>query len=292
MRTKILGAGALRLMGALGASHVASARLSRPVEKLAIQSEEHRTHRLEAEASLASTSAELQRSARFSADASHQLKSPVTVLRTGIDSLLAREDLPREVYDELSTLLHQTYRLTGVIDDLLLLSRMDAGALQINFAAVNLTPLVAEWLDDLSALPDELNLRIESEVPRGFEIAGERRYISLIVQNLLENACKYNRPGGRVRVSAFVDGPWALFRVGNTGRTIELASQEHIFERFHRGAVSENVPGHGLGLNLARELTLLHRGDLQLVRSADDWTEFEARFRLAGAAQITAASDV
>jgi signal transduction histidine kinase len=57
--------------------------------------------------------------------------------------------------------------------------------------------------------------------------------------------------------------------------------REHIFERFHRGSVGENVPGHGLGLNLARELARLHGGDLQLVRSDEAWTEFEARFRLA-----------
>src|SRR4029077_13922897 len=80
---------------------------------------------------LVSTSEELKRSTRYSADASHQLKTPVTVLRAGLESLLTREDFKPEVYDELSALLHHTRRLTGVIDDLLLLSRMDAGHLQI-----------------------------------------------------------------------------------------------------------------------------------------------------------------
>jgi signal transduction histidine kinase len=72
--------------------------------------------------------------------------------------------------------------------------------------------------------------------------------------------------------------------VRNSGRPIPPESQAHIFERFHRGAVGENVPGYGLGLNLARELARLHQGDLRLLRSDADGTEFEVCFRLAAAA--------
>ncbi len=67
-----------------------------------------------------------------------------------------------DVYDKLSALLHQTYRITGVIDDLLLLSRMDAGRLQIDFDSVNLSQLLEEWIDDLSALPDDLHVKLET----------------------------------------------------------------------------------------------------------------------------------
>jgi signal transduction histidine kinase len=112
-------------------------------------------------------------------------------------------------------------------------------------------------------------------------IEGEARYTSLILQNLLENARKYNSSGGRIRVAARADGPWCVLAIGNTGRPIPPAAREHIFERFHRGSAAENVPGHGLGLNLARELARLHRGDLRLIRSDPDWTEFEVRFCLA-----------
>src|SRR5207249_3739301 len=117
--------------------------------------------RKRAEAALATTSEELERSARYSADASHQLKSPVTVLRVGLEALLAREDFKPEIYEELSGLLHQAYRLTGVIDDLLLLSQMDAGHLHIESEPVNLSQLIDEWLDDLGALPDSFDVKIE-----------------------------------------------------------------------------------------------------------------------------------
>jgi signal transduction histidine kinase len=281
LRWQILGAGAGLLFLGFAASHFIAKRFAAPVAKLAVDSEENRVRRKRVEAALASTHEELQRSARFSADASHQLKTPVTVLRAGIEELLRRENLDSTVYDELSELHHQTYRLTGVIDDLLLLSRMDAGRLQIEFNPVNLSQLIEEWLDDLTALPDPLGLEVKTHVPPGLYIAGERRYASLILQNLLENARKYNRAGGRIQVSARADDGWAYLTVGNTGPSIPVEMQPYIFERFSRGANGEKIAGHGLGLNLARELVRLHGGELGLVSSDEKWTEFEVRFRLA-----------
>jgi signal transduction histidine kinase len=279
LRAEVIGVGVLLLAAGFFASQFAASRLSRPVQRLAIESRTHLAERRRAEESLATTSQELKRSARFSANASHQLKSPLSVLRAGIESLLTRNDFEPPVYDELSSLLHQTYRLTGVIDDLLLLSQMDAGRLQIAFSSVDLSELVDEWLDDINALPESFEVRIEKEVSTGLYVAGEKRYTSLIVQNLVENARKYNRPGGRIRVTAFRNARGVTLNVGNTGPTISPEAQQHIFERFHRGSVGENVSGHGLGLNLASELALLHGGRLRFVRSNDDWTEFEVTFR-------------
>jgi signal transduction histidine kinase len=278
LRWQIGGAGALLLLGGFIASHVVALRFSAPVKKLALDSEENRAQRKRAEAALATTARELERSSRYSADASHQLKSPVTVLRIGLETLLSREGFKPDVYEELSALLHQTHRLTGVIDDLLLLSRMDAGHLQIASTPVNLSQLVDEWLDDLSALPDSPDVKIEKEFATDLFVAGEKRYTSLIVQNLLENARKYNRPGGLIRVSAVRarGNRNVLLSVGNTGRTIPPG--ENIFERFHHRSTPSAVSGHGIGLNLARELARLHGGDLSLIRSENDWTEFAVRF--------------
>jgi len=276
LRWQIGSAGAFLLLGGFVASHVVALRFSGPVKKLALDSEENRAGRQRAEAELATTAQELERSSRYSADASHQLKSPVTVLRVGLESLLSREDFKPDVYEDLSVLLHQTRRLTHVIDDLLLLSRMDAGHLQIASDSVDLSEIVDQWLDDLRALPDSPDVTIEKKFPSGLFVAGEKRYTSLIVQNLLENARKYNRPGGRIRVSALGNGKDVVLAVGNTGRTIPQG--ENIFERFHHSSTPSAVSGHGIGLNLARELARLHGGDLRLVQSQEDWTEFEVRF--------------
>ena len=130
-----------------------------------------------------------------------------------------------------------------------------------------------------SDLPDPLGLAVKAHVPKGLCIAGERRYTSLILQNLLENARKYNRSGGRIHVTAREENGSVYFTVGNSGPAIPAEMQRHIFERFSRGPNGETVAGHGLGLNLARELVRLHGGEMKLVSSENDWTEFEVRFR-------------
>ena len=79
-----------------------------------------------------------------------------------------------------------------------------------------------------------------------------------------------------------------MLRIGNTGRAIALPAQAHIFQRFHHNSGS-SVTGHGLGLNLARQLARLHGGDVNLVRSENDWTEFEVRFQVANAVPNTLA---
>lgn len=275
----VFAGGGLLLIG-LVVSQLAARRLAAPVERLAAESEEDRVQRARAEAALELSHEELQRSARFSADASHQLKTPVTVLRAGLEELLTQDDLSPATREEIGALVHQTFRLSSVIEDLLLLSRVDAGRLTIDLQAVDLSQLIEAALDDLSVLPEVPGLKIETEFPESLQVAGEKRYTALIVQNLLENAHKYNRPDGRLRIGVVVADGEARLMVGNTGRPIPTEAQRHIFERFHRGAMGENVPGYGLGLNLARELARLHRGDLRLVKSSDDWTEFEVRFRL------------
>jgi signal transduction histidine kinase len=281
LRWQFGGVGAVLLLGGFVTSHFVAVHFAKPVEQLALDSERNREQRRHAEARLISASEKLNRSTRYSADASHQLKSPLTVLRAGLEALLAHEDFKPEIYEELSTLLHQTRRLNGVIEDLLLLARLDAGDLQLQSEPVNLSQLVEEWLDDLDALPDSLDVEIQKEFPLDLYVAGAKRYISLIVQNLLENARKYNRKGGRIRVAAQAKGTEIRLAVGNTGQPIARDAQEHIFERFRRAATGATVSGHGLGLNLARELARLHDGDLKLVCSADDWTEFELRLSAA-----------
>ena len=272
-------AGALLLALGIAASYCISARLAVPVRALAAVSRENRTLRERAEAALVVKGAELDRSIRFSADASHQLKTPVAVLRAGLDELLAREEISAEVCGEISLLVHQTFRLTSIIEDLLMLSRLDSGRLQLDLSPVDLTRVVETCLDDLRLAHDAAAPEMQIDLPPALSIAGDMRYTMLIVQNLLENARKYGRPGAPIRITAReAEGAISLV-VANRAEPIPRDAWERLFERFHRAAVGENISGHGLGLNLARELARLHGGDVRLLRSDEEWTEFEIRFR-------------
>ena len=272
-------AGALLLALGVGASFYISARLAVPVRELARVSQENRVLRERAEAALVFKTKELERSIRFSADASHQLKTPVAVLRAGLDEMLAGDDVSGEIREELSMLVHQTFRLTSIIEDLLLLSRLDSGRLHLELSAVDLTRVVETCVDDLRLSHTGPPLDVEIELPVGLQIAGDLRYTMLIVWNLVENARKYSRPDAPIRITARAGGGDVSLVIANQAAPIPAASREHIFERFHRATVGENIPGHGLGLNLARELARLHGGDVLLLRSDENWTEFEVRFR-------------
>jgi len=243
--------------------------------------------REEAEAALEQTSVELARTMRFSADTSHQLKTPITVLRAGLEELRQRPEMTDESREDVTALVYQTARLSSMIHDLLLLSRLDAGRLELQMTDVDLSQLIDSLADDLSAVPSAPDFDVDVDVPRDMHVLGEKRYISMILQNLLENAWKYNHPGGSIAITAHEQTDVLTLRVGNTGPPIPQQAQQHIFERFHRASVGENVPGHGLGLNIARELALLHGGDLRLVKSNSEWTEFEVTFRLASVSHAT-----
>ncbi|MEO8615814.1 MAG: HAMP domain-containing sensor histidine kinase [Luteolibacter sp.] len=215
---------------------------------------------------------------RFSADASHQLKTPVTILRAGLDQLSSEKDLTAAQSAEVAVLRQQTRRLTALIEDLLLLAQADAGRLQLEFREMDLKPMIDAALDDLQTLVLEQKITVEKELPTDLPTLGDRSRVRLVLQNLIENAAKYTDAGGRVKVRAFQERDWAVVRIGNSGGTIPHEDRERIFERFRRGAaVGENVRGHGLGLNIAREIVRAHGGELKLFAAEEGWTEFEFR---------------
>lgn len=211
---------------------------------------------------------------RFSADASHQLKTPVAVLRAGLESLRDSPEIGSAARDELDGLLRQVRRLTGLIQDLLLLAGTDARRLRLESQPFDLSDLAAEALDDLGVLAHD-RLEVESDLTPGLTVCADRRHVAMVSQNLIENAAKYTPEGGRVRVTTSREGHVARLSVANTGPALPEADREGIFERFRRGSqVGEGTSGHGLGLNIARELARAHGGDLELVRSDGEWTEF------------------
>jgi two-component system heavy metal sensor histidine kinase CusS len=215
---------------------------------------------------------------RFSADASHQLKTPVTILRAGLDHLSCGTDLNEAQAAEVSMLRQQTRRLTSLIEDLLLLAQADAGRMLLDRRDFDLVPLVEAAADDLLALVDERRIQLEMDLPKKLLVKADRRLIGMALQNLVENAAKYTANDGCIRLAGFLDADSVGIIVANTGKGIPVADRELIFERFRRGSdTGGKVEGHGLGLNIARELARAHRGDLVLKTTGPDWTVFELR---------------
>lgn len=215
-----------------------------------------------------------EQAARFSADASHQLKTPIAILRAGIEEILHQPGLSDEQRERVSDLLQQTRRLSSVAENLLLLSRADTGRLALRATQIDLSKLLEGSLEDARILGAGSDLQIEANIPESLPMNGDREMILLTVQNLVENAVKYNRPGGKILVSAEKRDHEVQIYVGNNGPGIPPKRAPHVFERFYRARGDEQTRGHGLGLSIARELARAHGGDLTLAASAADWTEF------------------
>lgn len=211
---------------------------------------------------------------RFSAEASHHLKTPISVLRAGIEEILTDPATPAKQQNRADALLHQVHQLTSIAENLLLLARADAGRLELSRTEFNLSEVLEGVCDDARVLGEDHGLTVETSIAPRLSLVGDRASIALVVQNLIENAVKYNIPGGRVCIDAHRNDGEVEVVIRNNAEPIPPARLPHIFERFYRGRPDGRNPGPGLGLSVASELTKAHGGCLEVARSDATWTEF------------------
>ncbi|HZR79077.1 MAG TPA: ATP-binding protein [Chthoniobacterales bacterium] len=216
-----------------------------------------------------------EQSVRFSADASHHLKTPLAVLRAGIEQILTDPNSSPTEQTRANVLLDQVHRLTSVSENLLLLARADAGRLELKREHFDFHDVLDGAREDLETLAKSENISIETNLERPVPLYADRFSVSLIVQNLIHNAVKFNRPAGTIQLALSLLNGKVQLRVANKGEPIPKERAQHIFERFYRLGTSRDASGHGLGLSIARELAIAHGGDLILLRSDEEWTEFQ-----------------
>jgi two-component system heavy metal sensor histidine kinase CusS len=215
-----------------------------------------------------------EQSIRFSADASHHLKTPLAVLRAGIEEILTDPKSSAIQQARANALLDQVHHLTSVSENLLLLARADAGRLDLERREFDLREVLDGACDDARTLAEPRGIKVETDMPDHLPIVGDPFAISLIVQNLIDNAIKYNQRGGCIRLMAQARDGQVELAVANKGEPIPKERADQIFERFYRARSNQRAPGQGLGLSIARELAIAHGGQLSLARSDPDWTEF------------------
>jgi len=215
-----------------------------------------------------------EQSVRFSAEASHHLKTPISVLRAGIEEILTDPDTPAKQQTRADALLHQVHQLTSIAENLLLLARADAGRLELHPEPFDLSEVLRGMCEDASVMAEAGGLEVEAKLPPELPVVADRPAVSLIVQNLLENAIKYNQAEGCICIYASARDGEAEVTVKNNGEPIPPERAPHIFERFYRARADARISGPGLGLSIAAELAKAHGGRLELVRSDREWTEF------------------
>ena len=233
---------------------------------------------------------------RFSADASHELKTPLTVLRSSIEDLLESPTLEEDDRRTVASLLEQTRRLSAITESLLLLSRADTGRLQLDLTLVDVCEIVRACAEDAEILAEKQGISITRNLPGSIMAGVDAGRLNQILWNLLDNAIKYNESNGRVEIRAGTDLVQKLvwIEIGNSGPGVPAVLVPQLFERFFRSDPRGVTEGHGLGLSLSRELARAHGGDVTLVSSREGWTAFRVTLRLvklraaAGAVQSVA----
>jgi signal transduction histidine kinase len=201
---------------------------------------------------------------RFSADAAHELRTPLTILKGEIEVALRSSEAPVEIRRTLVSCLEEVDRLNSLMEDLLLMARMEGKALSAAPRPVNL----AEILKDAAPALSELAARagnvctVAAAPPQWIE--GYDSLLFRLVFNLAENAIKYTPSGGRIEVTLEQQDGSAVLQVKDNGPGIPPDAQEHIFDRFYRGDPAREGSGTGLGLALVYAIVELHRGQIHL----------------------------
>jgi two-component system, OmpR family, heavy metal sensor histidine kinase CusS len=201
---------------------------------------------------------------RFSADAAHELQTPLTILQGELDAAVHHATVGSEEQRRASGLLEEVQQLKAIVQKLLILARADAGRLTLRLEATDLSAMVESAAEDAGALAP--HLKIEKQVTPGVIIKADPDLMGQVVRNLMSNAVKYNLEHGVIRFVLSVRNNKAALTISNTGNPIPAKDRERIFDRFYRvdQSRSKAVSGSGLGLSLAREIVLAHRGELRL----------------------------
>ena len=213
---------------------------------------------------------------RFMADASHELRTPVSIMRTAADVTLSRPVRDEGEYrDALSTVAQQGSRLTRLVDDMLLLARADGGGYPMVQSTVDLAALVEGCVRELGARAGEKRITVRTSL-EPVTLKGDEALLRRMFSNLLGNALTYTPPGGSVDVSVAKSDEGIVLRVADTGPGIPVEDRERVFERFVRLDPARAAGGAGLGLSIARWVAQAHGGRVDIVSSGPEGSIFAA----------------
>ena len=225
-----------------------------------------------------------QRIREFTLHASHELKTPLTIMRGELEMALHEENLAPAQTERLLSQIDELDRLTKIVDGLTLLTKADTGQIELNFETVRLDDLVRESFADTKILAQSHNIHVNLTACDEVFISGDRHRLRQLLLNLSDNAVKYNRPDGAVTVSLQRIDSTAEFKITNTGAGIAPELQPRVFERFFRGDPSHNntIEGCGLGLSIAQWIATVHKGSIQFVSEPDKLTTVTVKFPAIG----------
>jgi heavy metal sensor kinase len=203
---------------------------------------------------------------RFSADASHELRTPLTILQLELEGIAQSHRLNPSLTDQIGSALEETHRMSHIVENLLAISRLDAGEVKMDKTPLDLGDLAASTAEQMRLLAEEKSIFFRTNVANGICVEGDRSRLQQVIVNLVANAIKYTQEGGEVEVSVRRDGDTAVLEVADNGAGISAHALPHVFERFYRAdkARSRNSGGAGLGLAIVKAICTAHGTEIKV----------------------------
>jgi heavy metal sensor kinase len=203
---------------------------------------------------------------RFSADASHELRTPLTILQLELEGIAQSHRLNPLLIDEIGSALEETHRMSHIVENLLAISRLDAGEVKMDKTRLDLGGLASSTAEQMRLLAEEKAIFFRSNVVENIYVEGDRSRLQQVVVNLIANAIKYTQEGGSVDVSVRGHEGIAVLEVSDNGAGISMQALPHVFERFYRAdkARSRNSGGAGLGLAIAKAICTAHGAEIKV----------------------------
>ena len=219
--------------------------------------------------------AALQTQRQFMADASHELRTPVSVIRTASEVTLNREHREEPEYREALTMAGaQSRRLSRLVEDMLVLARADAGGYPLRPVDLYIDDVVNQCRRDIDVLAAERGITVTSTGPADVPVRGDEELLHRLMVNLLQNAVQHTRKGGQVSIDVAPNGSRVYVRVKDNGEGIPEADRNRIFDRFVQLDPSRRTEGTGLGLTIAKWIAEAHDGSLSLESSGPGGSTF------------------
>ena len=226
---------------------------------------------------------EQQNNSEFVAHVAHELKSPLNILFMYSETLIDNADASRELTIEAANVIHdETGRISQMIDNLLNLAMIEMGTVSMRRQRVKLGELLEDIYQTMSRSKQVESLQFDLNVPHDLPaLSLDKDLVRVSINNLISNAIKYNKPGGKIELIAEENDKEVIIRVRDTGIGISEEDQHRIFSKFYRSDDDEvrKRTGHGLGLSLVHETVKLHHGKIQLNSTPGEGSEFVMSFK-------------
>jgi heavy metal sensor kinase len=213
---------------------------------------------------------------QFSADASHELQTPLTILQGELEVALRTPRSPEAYQDVLHSALEEIDRIAVLVDSLMLLARANAGVLKLDQQPVELDQLVQDVYGRTKVLAEAKHITLHLGVVEPVVIEGDYERLRRLLLNLVDNGIKYTPPGGHVTLALHQSTTWATLQVSDTGSGLAPEEQERIFQRFYRTAATraQGIEGSGLGLCISRSIATAHGGTIQMASTPGHGSTF------------------